>query len=81
MSVPLSEAAKEINGSRPLLSDPTEHVDIAAAQPAIATQLRARLLALNATAFSPSRGKGQAKLKCAVGVQRYGGFWGPFLLE
>ena len=55
------------------------HTDISAAQPTIATRMRARLEQINATVFSPNRGTVQQALGCEVGVNRYHGYWGPFL--
>lgn len=62
-----------------LSTDPGEHTDISAAQPTIATRMRARLEQINATVFSPNRGTVQQALGCEVGVNRYHGYWGPFL--
>ena len=62
-----------------LSSDPAEHSDVSAALPAVAARLRARLLVVNATAFSPKRGLADNTLGCRVALGKYGGFWGPFL--
>ena len=56
-----------------------EHTDISAAKPTIAAKMRERLEQINATVFSPNRGPGQQKLSCEVGVNRYRGYFGPFL--
>ena len=61
-----------------LTSDPTEHYDIAKANPATVAQMKARIAEINATAFSPQRGTADPS-GCEVALQRYGGFWGPFV--
>lgn len=59
-------------------NDPTEHVDLAAALPARAAALRARIAELNATLFLPDRGNDDgAGCRAALGEGR--GFWVPFL--
>jgi hypothetical protein len=62
-----------------LRADPNEHTNLASAEPALVAHLRARLEAINRTAFSPDRGSNGHQLGCKVGVEAYGGFWGPFL--
>ena len=63
--------------------DPTEHNDLVQTEPAIAAELLAALKSLNATTFSPYRGKGEAtqniSVPCDAAENKYGGFYGPFL--
>ena len=59
-----------------IFRDPTEHMDLAAAQPADAVRLGARLDDLNAEHYGPDRGRGD-EAACTAAVA-YGGFYGPF---
>ena len=61
-----------------LAADPLEANDLAATMPQRVASMRARLEALLPTAFNPRRGKEDAAA-CDAALQRYGGFWGPFL--
>lgn len=60
-----------------LIADPSEHNDIAAANPDIVARLKQKILAHNATCFSPQRGVSSPSA-CATATGTYGGFWGPF---
>jgi len=62
-----------------ILSDPTEHHDVAAAHPDIVADLHARIVAHQATAFSPNRGVQDNALACAAVENKWDGRWGPFL--
>jgi hypothetical protein len=62
-----------------LSNDPNEHVDLASEKPDIVAKLRSRLETINITVYSPDRGAVQNHLKCQIGVQKYGGYFGPFL--
>lgn len=62
-----------------LTNDMGEHTDISAAKPQIVATMRRRLEQINASVFSPDRGPGQQQLGCEVGVNKYKGYWGPFL--
>jgi arylsulfatase I/J len=62
-----------------LSNDPNEHVDLAPSKPDIVAKLRSRLESINSTVFSPDRGPPLGHLKCQVAVEKYGGFFGPFL--
>ena len=65
-----------------LRSDPTEHVDVAAAHPDVVARLQARLSSANATVFAPLRPR-SAKA-CEASLSKYKdpryefGWWGPF---
>jgi hypothetical protein len=61
-----------------ILTDPTEHDDIAAANPAIVAEMYARILELQKTAFSPDRGH-VTPLACDAATEKWLGFWGPFV--
>ena len=61
-----------------ILTDPTEHDDVAADHPDIVAEMYARLLELQATAFGPNRGKDDGTA-CKNALQTWKGFWGPFL--
>jgi hypothetical protein len=59
-------------------ADPTEHHDLSAEMPLIVSQMRARIEELNRTTFSPHRGL-PSSAGCYVALQKWGGFWGPFV--
>ena len=60
-----------------------EHVDKAAIMPSLAKDMLATLRTLNATTFSPYRGPGEQNkdigAACTAAVDKYGGFFGPFV--
>ena len=60
-----------------VLSDPNEYSDVAADHPDIVAEMYARILELQATAFSPNRGSDDGAA-CRASKNRWGGFWGPF---
>jgi hypothetical protein len=62
-----------------VFTDPTEHLDVAAAHPDIVASMRARIAELNATLYNPNRGKSDQAGACSKGMGDYGGFWGPWL--
>ena len=57
--------------------DPTEHVDVAAENPAVLAVIAARLAQLQPTVFSPDRGA-SSPLAGKTAAAR-GGYWGPFV--
>ena len=63
-------------------ADPSEHTDLKATQPEIASEMLGRMRKLNRTTFSPYRGKGEqdrdVEAACNAAQDRYGGFFGPF---
>lgn len=61
-----------------IASDPYEHHDLAAQLPEVAARMKSSLDELNQGIFLPDRGN-QSDQACQVGVNRYGGFYGPFL--
>ena len=60
-------------------SDPTEHKDVAAANPDKVAALRAQIAGYQKSAFSPDRGTVNNTLVCGA-VKKNNGFWGPFVL-
>lgn len=60
-----------------IVNDPYEHHNLAAAQPRDWERLYAIAMEEQKTVFSPQRGEKDPK--AAEAVERYGGFWGPFL--
>ena len=59
--------------------DPYEHKDLAQSQPEVLAKMQAKLKEYQASIFSPDRGKLDLKMICAAALDKYGGFWGPFL--
>lgn len=58
--------------------DPSEHVNLAQQKPAIFNKMIARVAEIQKTAFSPDRGS-YSKNACNFALNKYGGFWGPFI--
>ena len=58
-------------------------VDRAAIVPSVAREMLATLQKLNESTFSPYRGPGEQNkdigAACAAAVEKYGGFFGPFV--
>ncbi len=61
-----------------MLTDPTEHDDVSAANPDVVAALYKRIQVHEATVFSPFRGANDPQA-CAAAIHKWGGFWGPFL--
>ena len=61
-----------------VLSDPTEHDNLALAQPAIVKEMAARLAELTKGLFAPDRGQPATDLACKASADKWGGFVGPF---
>ena len=61
-----------------VFDDPTEHRDVAPAQPDTVRALCDLLTAAQATVFSPDRG-GDGGQACAVALTTWRGFYGPFV--
>ena len=62
-----------------VLSDPTEHENLAAANPSIVRDMSARLQELTKGIFAPDRGKPDDTDACYAGDKVYDGWVGPFL--
>ena len=58
--------------------DPTEHVNLASAMPDKLKEMQAKLAQYQATYFNPDRGHKWPEA-CNIAINKYGGFWGPFL--
>jgi len=61
-----------------VLTDPTEHNDVAADHPDIVAAMYARILALQTTAFSPNRGSNDGSA-CRAALETWQQRWGPFI--
>lgn len=58
-------------------ADPTEQTDVAAAHPHVVSKLHAQLEAVRATLYAPDRGP--VEQAACDAIEKYGGFWGPWL--
>lgn len=58
--------------------DPEEHVNLADSMENVLKEMRDKLAMYQATYFNPNRG-GKWNEACEVALDKYGGFWGPFL--
>lgn len=61
-----------------VLTDPTEHVNLASVQPGVVADMQARIAELQAGVFSPQRGA-PGHGACGVAHTQWKGFVGPFL--
>lgn len=61
-----------------VLTDPTEHENLAEAHPDIVTEMASRLAELQQSVFSPMRGT-PSPLACTASSEKWAGFVGPFL--
>ena len=61
-----------------LREDPLESVDLASSMPGKVAELYAKIERYEATAFNPDRG-GVDPNACTMAMEKYGGFWGPFV--
>ena len=82
VTTPAGIAAKEQCGDGGCLynikDDPEEHVNLASSMANVLKEMQAKLAMYQASYFNPDRG-GQWKGACQVALDKYGGFWGPFL--
>ena len=58
--------------------DPYEYKNLAKEMPDVLAQMQKKLQKYQATYFNPDRGKSWPGA-CAIALDKYGGFWGPFL--
>ena len=58
--------------------DPQERTNLASTQPAKLKEMQEKLKKYQDTYFNPDRG-GVAKQACDMALNKYGGFWGPFV--
>jgi hypothetical protein len=61
-----------------VLTDPTEHDDVAASNPGIVAEMYARILEHQKTAFTPNRGRDDGSA-CRAAMGQWQQRWGPFL--
>lgn len=61
-----------------LREDPLESVDLASNMPQKVAELYAKIEKYETTAFNPDRGQTDPNA-CAMAMDKYGGFWGPFV--
>ncbi len=61
-----------------VLTDPTEHDNVASAHPDIVAAMAARLAELTKTLFAPDRGEVNTDLPCKASANTWGGFVGYF---
>jgi arylsulfatase B len=61
-----------------VFQDESEYHDVAAANPGIVAELRARIAHHNATVYRPDRGVNDQAAACPILLGKYGGFWGPW---
>ena len=59
-------------------TDPTEHVNLATEMPDVLKEMQKKLKKYQETYFNPDRGK-NSLAACDVALNKYGGFWGPFI--
>ena len=59
-------------------NDPEEHVNLAKNMPDMLKSMQKKLLSYRATRFEPDRGD-KWPGACDAALNKYGGFWGPFL--
>ena len=60
--------------------DPYEHKNLAQSMPDVLSKMKKKLENYQATHFEPNRGKQYPKV-CDIALNKYGGFWGPFLVN
>lgn len=58
--------------------DPYEYDNLASSMPDILAQMQKKLQKYQQTYFNPDRGSGSPEA-CKTALNKYGGFWGPFL--
>ena len=59
-------------------SDPNEHVNLATKMPDVLAEMQEKLRKYQETHFNPDRGTVWPEA-CKMALNKYGGFWGPFL--
>ena len=59
-------------------NDPEERVNLATKMPDMLKEMQTKLMEVQATYFNPNRG-GVWPGACDTAINKYGGFWGPFL--
>ena len=60
-------------------NDPNEHVNLAQTMPDVLKMMQEKLKMEQASRFQPDQGD-HARIKfCDIGLNKYGGFWGPIM--
>ena len=64
-----------------IFDDPTEHKQLSGlpGMDAQIAKMRSRLAALEATYFNPDRGSSKDGLAERTAIEKWGGYWGPFI--
>ena len=58
--------------------DPDEYVNLAAKMPDVLAKMQKKLQKYQETYFNPDRGE-KSPMACETALDKYGGFWGPFV--
>ena len=61
-----------------IIDDPLEHINLATKETEILGTLQKKLAKYQTSYFNPDRGK-ESSLACDAALNKYGGFWGPYL--
>ena len=59
--------------------DPTEHINLAEKMPSVLEDMRKKLTGYQESQFKPDTGEFVMQMACDTAMNKYGGFWGPFL--
>ena len=59
--------------------DPEEYVNLAKSMPDVLHKMKSKLTEYRSTRFEPDRGHPWRPEACNAALNKYGGFWGPFL--
>ena len=59
--------------------DPEEHVNLAETMPDVLHKMKSKLTEYRSTRFEPNRGPHMRIEACNAAINKYGGFWGPFV--
>ena len=62
-----------------IFDDPTEHHDLAFANPSKLQELLTKMKHAQLTVFDPDRGESELAAACDKVATTHGGFWGPFM--
>ena len=60
-------------------NDPEEYVNLAKTMPDMLHKMKSKLIEYRSTRFEPDRGHRMRIEACNAAINKYGGFWGPFL--
>ena len=76
--IPVKEHCGDSGCLYNIKEDPEEHVNLATSMPDVLKEMQTKLAEYQATYFNPDRG-GIWPGACETAINKYGGFWGPFL--